>query len=145
GVLMVAIIRCLRGATFPVAGILLVSLAAGFAGCSGPSHAKSASTEQAAPPKIALDKIVYLSTHWYPEPQRQPDQIENPLLRELARQAVLIVARDDFGLVTRDETLGESFPDTNNEESANPDPGDAKKLPAATPLEIAIDVRSTGT
>ena len=33
------------------------------------------------------------------------------LVRELGRQAVLVAARDELGLATRDETLGEPFPD----------------------------------
>jgi tetratricopeptide (TPR) repeat protein len=36
---------------------------------------------------------------------------QNPLFRELGRQAILIAARDGLGLMTRDETLGETFPE----------------------------------
>jgi tetratricopeptide (TPR) repeat protein len=139
---MVALICRLAGTTILVAGMLVAGSVCGLAGCSRPS---SAQTAEAAAPKLALGKVVCLSTHWYPEPKREPDQIENPLLRELVRQAVLIVARDDFGLVTRDETLGESFPGVSEEQSAKPASDEAEKGPAIAPLEVAIDVRSTGT
>lgn len=119
--------------TLLVAGVICL-----LAGLSLPSSSQAASS-------IDVGKVVCLSTHWYPEPQRQPDQIENPLLRELVRQGVLIVARDDFGLATRDETLGEAFPGASEDESANPPTSGANQKPAKPPLEVAIDVRSTAT
>ena len=53
------------------------------------------------------EEIVALSTHEI--------QVGNPafgsLVRELFRQSVLIAARDELGLPTRDESLGESVPE----------------------------------
>ena len=44
-------------------------------------------------------------------PWRFEDEIKFRLMRELGRQALLIAARDELGLGTRDETLGEVFPE----------------------------------
>src|SRR5438270_10993149 len=48
------------------------------------------------------------------EPQAEQGRNERAemglLVRELARQAVLIAARDELGLATRDQTLREPFP-----------------------------------
>lgn len=73
----------------------------------------------------ALERpVVGLSTEWYPlqescvAPSERVDPAarklgwlrQNRLLREIARQGVLIVAREDLGLTTRDETLDEPMP-----------------------------------
>lgn len=47
-----------------------------------------------------------LTTTWYPEKDRAVET-ENRILRELVRQGVLLSVRDNLGLVTRDESLGE--------------------------------------
>ncbi|MEM1303591.1 MAG: hypothetical protein AAGG46_01765, partial [Planctomycetota bacterium] len=70
--------------------------------------------------------VVSLRTEWFPlagndlpafkprygkrkkAPPKAP-LIESRLLRELARQAVLLAAREELGLATRDETLGETL------------------------------------
>lgn len=51
-----------------------------------------------------------LATEFQPL-EYQDDELPTLLSRELARQAVLLTARDELGLSTRDETLGESFPE----------------------------------
>lgn len=66
---------------------------------------------QAAASTSANDSaIVCLHTEFLP--WRFEDQIKYRLMRELGRQALLIAARDEMGLATRDETLGEIFPDS---------------------------------
>ncbi|HEX4414405.1 MAG TPA: hypothetical protein VH107_12300, partial [Lacipirellulaceae bacterium] len=138
---MVATIRYLRCRTFLATAVVGACAVFSIAVSSSSAIAQDRSAAESAHPKVVLGKVVSLSTHWYPEPKRQPDQIENPLLRELVRQAVLIVAREDLGLQTRDETLAEAFPDANHDSTS----GDATKDHVASPLEVAIDVRSTGT
>jgi len=59
---------------------------------------------------IAGDGPFCLTTDFLPY-QREDARMRYLLVRELGRQAVLIAARDGIGLTTRDETLGESFPD----------------------------------
>src|SRR5436190_666220 len=53
--------------------------------------------------------IVCLHTEFLP--WRFEDEVKFRLMRELGRQALLIAARDELGLATRDETLGEVFPE----------------------------------
>jgi hypothetical protein len=56
-----------------------------------------------------LRAIVCLHTEFLP--WRFEDEIKFRLMRELGRQALLIAARDELGLATRDESLGEVFPE----------------------------------
>ena len=53
--------------------------------------------------------VFCLTTEWFPLPKSESSALESRMLRELARQAVLIAARDELGLSTRDQTLGETF------------------------------------
>ncbi len=62
------------------------------------------------PPVAALPPIVCLHTEYMP--LKQDEALKYRLMRELGRQALLIAARDELGLSTRDETLGEVFPDS---------------------------------
>ena len=67
-------------------------------------------TSKAAGEKNAkLPAAVCLHTEFLP--WRFEDEIKFRLMRELGRQALLIAARDELGLATRDETLGEVFPE----------------------------------
>jgi tetratricopeptide (TPR) repeat protein len=63
---------------------------------------KKASTSDAKP-------TVCLHTEYMP--LKDDAALKYRLMRELGRQAVLIAARDELGITTRDETLGEVFPD----------------------------------
>ena len=61
------------------------------------------------------------------EPARLEDSIQGILARELFRQALLIAARDELSLATRDEVLGDSIP---------PAAKDAKNVELATVFHI---------
>src|SRR5262245_51472126 len=65
---------------------------------------RAAKASTSAPPPIVCLHTEYL-------PWRFEDEIKFRLMRELGRQALLIAARDELGLPTRDETLGELFPE----------------------------------
>ncbi|HVT28712.1 MAG TPA: tetratricopeptide repeat protein, partial [Lacipirellulaceae bacterium] len=61
-------------------------------------------------PAVKAPSIVCLHTEYLPI---KDSGVPNwRLLRELGRQALLIAARDELGLNTRDETLGEIFPES---------------------------------
>jgi tetratricopeptide (TPR) repeat protein len=62
-------------------------------------------TAQGAPPDRPAGLVVKLRGNG----ARTPGHATGRLLRELARQALLSAARDEFGLSTRDESLGESI------------------------------------
>ena len=55
--------------------------------------------------------VLYLHTEFFPYQSAAEDSLSHPLGRELCRQALLIAARNELGLVTRDETLGEVPPE----------------------------------
>jgi tetratricopeptide (TPR) repeat protein len=57
-----------------------------------------------------LSAAFCLSTEFLPY-SKENRQMRYPLVRELGRQAVLIAARDGLSLSTRDESLGEAFPE----------------------------------
>lgn len=59
----------------------------------------------------ASPAVVCLHTEWLPTGEVEKGALPSILVRELGRQAVLIAARDELGLLTRDETLGEPFPE----------------------------------
>jgi tetratricopeptide (TPR) repeat protein len=65
---------------------------------------KTTGEKNAKPPAVVCLHTEFL-------PWRFEDQIKFRLMRELGRQALLIAARDELGLATRDETLGEVFPE----------------------------------
>jgi tetratricopeptide (TPR) repeat protein len=112
--------------------LMAIGLGATVAGCSN------------SPPKVELDRVARLSTQWYSQYGPEEDETENRLVRELVRQGVLMAARDELGLVTRDETLGEFTSDT----SANPDSAVDKKTndtATAEPLEVWLEVEPGGT
>ena len=52
-----------------------------------------------------------MHTEYLPFAQEEKGVLPFRIARELGRQAVLLAARDELGLATRDETLGEPFPD----------------------------------
>src|SRR5690242_11430129 len=54
-----------------------------------------------------LPPIVCLHTEFLP--YKDTETLRYRLMREMGRQALLIAARDELGLATRDETLGEIF------------------------------------
>jgi tetratricopeptide (TPR) repeat protein len=54
--------------------------------------------------------IVCLHTEYMP--LKEDEALKYRLMRELGRQAVLIAARDELGISTRDEILGEAFPES---------------------------------
>lgn len=65
--------------------------------------AATAQDPQTAP----VESIVCLTTETYPS----DDVFQDVLKREIVRQAVLIAAREELGVLTRDESLGELFPE----------------------------------
>lgn len=67
--------------------------------------------EDAVPPKSDAERILCLHTEYLPNPHAETGVMETRIGRELGRQAVLLAARDELGMRTRDETLGEHFPD----------------------------------
>lgn len=71
--------------------------------------ADATANEPSKPPVTAATPIVCLHTEFYPI---KHEALKFRLMRELGRQAVLITARDELGLATRDETLDEVFPDS---------------------------------
>lgn len=84
----------------------------GILGCSGqttPTAAKSqAKAEPTIPPRDVVGSVLCLTTETYPTDGVFADR----LLREIVRQGVLIAARDELGMLTRDQTLGEPFPES---------------------------------
>jgi tetratricopeptide (TPR) repeat protein len=97
-------IACLARNTVIALFVLILSLhsASCFPDDKPPTDsAKQVSTKSSA--------IVCLHTEFLP--WRFEDKIKFRLMRELGRQALLIAARDELGLATRDETLGEIFPE----------------------------------
>ena len=62
------------------------------------------------PHAVTLPPIVCLHTEYMP--LKEENALKYRLMRELGRQALLIAARDELGLSTRDETLGEVFPES---------------------------------
>ena len=70
----------------------------------------AAAEEPAAKPAVKPPKVVYLekSRGWGLMPEGKVHQ--GILARELFRQALLIAARDELGLLTRDAWLGDAMP-----------------------------------
>ncbi len=66
----------------------------------------SAATAGDSPP-APVESVVCLTTDTYPA----EDIFQDVLKREIVRQAVLVAAREELGVLTRDETLGEPFPE----------------------------------
>ncbi len=54
--------------------------------------------------------IVALRTEHYPLAKEVRGTLQSRMMREIARQAILLAAREELGLPTRDETLGEPMP-----------------------------------
>ncbi|QDV75300.1 hypothetical protein K2D_35890 [Planctomycetes bacterium K2D] len=59
------------------------------------------------PPRKVVGSVLCLTTETYPADGVFADR----LLREIVRQGVLIAARDELRMITRDEALGERFPE----------------------------------
>jgi hypothetical protein len=70
----------------------------------------SAIAQEQSAEDVTPRAIVCLHTEFLPV-QESDGVIPVRLVRELGRQAVLVAARDEMGLATRDETLGEAFPE----------------------------------
>jgi len=127
-----------------VAGLL--GLAAGCKESAGGAGAVTA--RPLPPPKVELGPVACLATHWHPDGPPDQKQIENVLLRELVRQGVLIAIREEMGLVTRDETLQEPFPES--AESSKPasaksaSHATAAESNAAAPLEVDLEATHSG-
>ena len=60
--------------------------------------------------ELAEPPIFYLHTEFLPYTRPKENAHSNRLVRELVRQAILIAARDEMGLTTRDESLQEDDP-----------------------------------
>jgi hypothetical protein len=90
------------------------------------------------PPKIELGDVVCLKTAWYPQSAYEEDETENRIFREIVRQGVLLAVREEMCLVTRDETLGEQFPDI------PADDGASGKQPAKA-LELWLELGEDGS
>lgn len=89
-------------------GILLLSVA------TTALNAAEEETRQAA----EKPAVVGLATEFFPLPVEHDKFLQDRLYREIVRQAVLLAAREELGLATRDETLGEPLP-----EAADGQPG----------------------
>ena len=99
---------------------------------AAPDIAAAASAEPQAPPKVTLNGVAALATEWYPNQSEVNSTTDNRLLREVVRQGVLMALREELGLVTRDETLGESLT------LANAGEADAAASPV-DPLSLSFD------
>jgi hypothetical protein len=69
---------------------------------------------------IALAKAEYTTLvlqtwHVVKREEYRQDQIPGVLIRELGRQALLIAARDELGMLTRDQSVRESGTDNDDE------------------------------
>ena len=90
----------------PFIGVMLL------AGAATAQELAAGSTEQTNNPAGAeVPAIVCLHTEYLPLTDDEQGLLPFRLVRELGRQAVLIAARDGLGCYTRDETLGEPFPE----------------------------------
>jgi tetratricopeptide (TPR) repeat protein len=96
--------KIMRSAPFKL--LILATIAIGGL-ATGPSRLSRA--EPAASTDGAAADTLYLRTEYLPI-RPEPTVLPYRLVRELGRQTVLIAARDELGLSTRDETLGEPFP-----------------------------------
>jgi tetratricopeptide (TPR) repeat protein len=99
--------RCAKRTTFALC--VSVALAASYAVPVILAEVASASSQPAEPPQ-KLRPTVCLHTEFNEGMDENSRRFR--LMRELGRQAVLIAARDELGLATRDETLGEVFADS---------------------------------
>jgi hypothetical protein len=104
---LAAHVRCDHGLVFVV---LLAVIGCGDAPKSPPAPA-AIDVAQTTPAPAAVERTgpLTLTTEFFPIP-KEPGLMRYPLIRELGRQALLIAARDELGLNTRDETLGETMP-----------------------------------
>ncbi|NLX55886.1 MAG: hypothetical protein GXY58_12290 [Planctomycetaceae bacterium] len=68
------------------------------------------STRGAVPAAPAESQVLYLQTEFLPYTTDTDQVLPYRLGRELVRQAILMAARDEMGLATRDETLQEAVP-----------------------------------
>lgn len=106
-------LRCAACAP-PEYGIVVV-LCLAVVGCGDAPQSPPATAEIEAaatsPEPAAVERTgpLSLSTEFFPI-ANAPGLMRYPLIRELGRQALLIAARDELGLSTRDETLGEKIP-----------------------------------
>ena len=91
-----------------VALVLVLALASPRARADETPAEKPDNQQSTATAATPLPPIVCLRTEFLP--WRLQDKMKFRLMRELGRQALLIAARDELGLATRDETLGEEFP-----------------------------------
>lgn len=123
------------GAGSALVSVVTLSLAMGCGEApSGGATSPAASVAEAplqpqAPPTITLAGVAALTTQWYPNNSECNTTTENRLLREVIRQGVLMAMREELGLVTRDETLGE--PLTN----VDPDAADSD-IPPVEPFAL---------
>lgn len=105
-------------------------------GCAPSSESDKATVVAQPPPKVRLGDVVCLTTNWYPQTAQDEDETENRIFRELVRQGVLLAAREEMSLVTRDETLGEPFP-------KSPEEGETAQA-EAQPLEVWLELDPDG-
>lgn len=73
----------------------------------GQKGAAAAKKSLAANAKVATDKKLIAVL---PAKDRVTGEVEGSLMRELARQALLVAAEDELGLLTLDGSIGESIP-----------------------------------
>ncbi|TWT86183.1 hypothetical protein Mal64_39230 [Pseudobythopirellula maris] len=108
-------------------------------GCGAPSATVAISSPAA--PREPIGPLLCLRTEWYPQRPEGDGGVEHATLREIFRQGVLIAARDELGLVTRDQTLGEPFPTTTDTPDAPEagEPNTNSKAPPALDLTVRID------
>jgi tetratricopeptide (TPR) repeat protein len=123
-----------------LAGVAALSLI--VTGCGQETSAPAAAVPAPLPPpKVSLGRVACITTQWYPQGADANDETENSLIREIARQGVLMALREEMGLVTRDETLGEPFPAAAGADADSP--REAAKDPAE-PLAVAFDLDKSG-
>jgi tetratricopeptide (TPR) repeat protein len=121
---------------------ILMGLTLLLFGCSkGDTTPTNASPSPASRPHIELGRVFCLATQWYPQSQKIPDETENRLVREVVRQGVLMAAREELRLVTRDETLEEPFPKTTVTATAAAIGTNEHTL---EPLSLSLEVKEDG-
>lgn len=71
----------------------------------------SGTAKDAPEPRAKLKPILFLQAGEQAPEEMEDDATQSMLYREMLRQSVLLTAREDLGLTTRDASLREASPD----------------------------------